>query len=71
MTVPPHVRLANDIADQFTHLPSERGATEVAKHIRSFWDPRMRAALLAHLDAGGAGLEPLALTAAKLLRQPA
>ena len=30
----------------------------IAEHIRKFWDPRMRAAILAHLDAGGAGLDP-------------
>jgi formate dehydrogenase subunit delta len=28
-----------------------------AEHIRKFWDPRTREAIIAHLDAGGAGLE--------------
>ncbi|MBM3963350.1 MAG: formate dehydrogenase subunit delta, partial [Planctomycetes bacterium] len=38
-------------------------------HLRHYWDPRMRQALLAHLDAaGGAGLHPHVLAAAKLLR---
>jgi formate dehydrogenase subunit delta len=28
-------------------------------HIQKFWDPRMRAAILTHVDAtGGAGLDP-------------
>jgi formate dehydrogenase subunit delta len=35
------------------------------KHIHSFWDPRMRNALKAHLDKGGAGLSPLFIEAAK------
>jgi formate dehydrogenase subunit delta len=30
----------------------------IAEHIRKFWDPRMRTKILAHLDAGGAGLDP-------------
>lgn len=68
----PHVRLANDIAAQFAHLPPERAAAAVANHLRMFWDPRMRAKLLAEVDAGdAAGLHPLALAAAGLLRTPA
>jgi len=30
----------------------------VAEHNQKFWDPRMRRAIFAHLDAGGAGLDP-------------
>jgi formate dehydrogenase subunit delta len=30
----------------------------VSEHIRKFWDPRMRKQIFAHLDAGGAGLDP-------------
>ena len=71
MTLPPHVRLVNEIAVQFAHLPAERAAEEIAKHIRSFWDPRMRRLLLDHVDAGGADLDPLAAAAAAQLSQPA
>lgn len=39
----------------------------MAGHIRSFWDPRMRAALARHVAAGGAGLQPLALAAMRSL----
>jgi formate dehydrogenase subunit delta len=67
-TAPPHVRLANDIAVQFHHHTPDRAATEIAAHIRSYWEKRMREALLAHVDAGGAGLDDLAVRAAKLLR---
>jgi formate dehydrogenase subunit delta len=65
---PPHVRLANDVAAQFTHQPLDEAAQAIAAHLRAFWDPRMRAALLAHLAAGGAGLDSIALRAAALLQ---
>jgi formate dehydrogenase subunit delta len=71
VTIPPHVRLANEIAVQFAHLPADEAAGEIAKHIRSFWDPRMRRQLLAHVDAGGEDLDPLALAAVDRLRQVA
>ncbi|QYN37995.1 formate dehydrogenase subunit delta [Pseudonocardia sp. DSM 110487] len=65
---PTYVRLANDIAVQFAHRPLDEAAHAVAAHVRTFWDPRMRTALLEHLAAGGAGLDPIALQAAELLR---
>jgi formate dehydrogenase subunit delta len=71
MALPPDVRLANEIAIQFHHLPRDRSIEEIAKHMRSFWDPRMLRALLAHIDAGGPDLDPLAAAAAEQLRQPA
>jgi formate dehydrogenase subunit delta len=67
-TVPSYVRLANEIAVQFHHHAPDRAAVEIAAHMRSFWEPRMKAALLAHVDAGGAGLDELAVRAAELLR---
>jgi formate dehydrogenase subunit delta len=36
-------------------------------HIKKFWDPRMRAALLAHLIGGGEGLDPKVGNAVELL----
>ncbi|HZB30650.1 MAG TPA: formate dehydrogenase subunit delta [Streptosporangiaceae bacterium] len=69
--LPPPVRLANDIAVQFAHLPFAEGIERVATHMRQFWEPRMRKALLAYLDAGGPDLDPLAAAAAERLRQPA
>ena len=69
--VPPDVRLANEIAIQFAHLPPADGAARVAKHIHDFWEPRMVRALLAHVDAGGEDLDPLALAATVQLRLPA
>jgi len=65
---PPHVRLANDVAAHLAHLPLDPAARAVADHLRAFWDPRMRTALLEHVAAGGEGLDPIALRAAALLR---
>jgi formate dehydrogenase subunit delta len=69
--VPPHVRLANDVAAQFHHRPSSEAAAAVAEHLRTFWDPRMRERLLAHVDAGAADLDVIAVAAAGLLRSGA
>lgn len=66
-TVPPTIRLAGDIARQFRHRPAEEAAAAVAGHIRQFWDPRMRRALLAEVDAG-AETDPLVVAAVERLR---
>jgi formate dehydrogenase subunit delta len=64
------VRLANDIAAQFAHEPAPVAARSVANHIRTFWDPRMRAGLLALDGAGEQGLAGPARDAVGLLRRP-
>lgn len=69
--LPPDVRMANEIAIQFTHVPFEEGAERIAKHMRSFWEPRMLRAVLAYADTGGDDLDPLAAAAVEKLRQPA
>ena len=71
MSTPPYVRLANDIAAQFHHLPQADGVAAISAHLRNFWDPRMRRQLAVYVDAGGDGLDPLAVAAVALLRQPA
>jgi len=65
----PVLRLAGEIAAQFGHRPVAEAAAAMAEHIRQFWDPRMRRALLAAVDAG-ADADPAVLTAAGLLRPP-
>ncbi|VVE48145.1 formate dehydrogenase [Pandoraea eparura] len=45
------VRMANRIADFFESLPDrEEALDEVASHLHKFWDPRMRAEILALAD---------------------
>ncbi|MBN4666466.1 formate dehydrogenase subunit delta [Pandoraea nosoerga] len=49
------VRMANRIADFFESLPDrEEAVAEVAAHLRKFWDPRMRAHILAMADTPAA-----------------
>ncbi|MCC6470181.1 MAG: formate dehydrogenase subunit delta [Alphaproteobacteria bacterium] len=59
------VRMANQISRFFTSSGETQAIADTADHIVKFWDPRMRAQLLAHVDAGGTGLDPVALQAAK------
>jgi hypothetical protein len=41
-----------------------------AGHISDYWDPRMRAALIALVEAGDPGLHPLVAQASPLIRRP-
>ncbi|TCN41079.1 NADH-dependent formate dehydrogenase delta subunit FdsD [Kribbella orskensis] len=66
--LPPHVRLANEIARQFAHREPADAAARIANHIKAVWDPRMKAALVAQLDSGGEDLDPIAALAAAQLR---
>jgi formate dehydrogenase subunit delta len=59
--------MANQIARFFESQPGARAAELTAKHLKDFWDPRMRVDLARHLQAGGAGLSPVAASAAALL----
>lgn len=69
------VMMANQIAAFFAAQGDERAVPQIANHVRNFWDPRMRRAIRAHLEAGGQGLVPLARQALERLaeseRQPA
>ena len=56
--------MGNDIARQFTHLPPAEAAEAIARHIESFWDPRMRRNLEALAAAHDDSLDPLLVDAA-------
>ena len=62
------VRMANQIADFFQSQPEDSAVTGAADHMKSFWNPVMRRQIYTHLDAGGSGLNSLALEAVKLMR---
>ena len=64
------LRMANQIASFFNGSGPEAAVKDAAEHINKFWDPRMRAALFAHLDKGGAGLDETIVKAATLLKRP-
>ena len=59
------VRMANQIADFFSGYPEDEAVAGIAGHIRDFWEPRMRADLARIVAAGGDGLRPQALAAAR------
>jgi formate dehydrogenase subunit delta len=62
------VYMANQIGKFFTSQGPDKAAAGISEHIARFWDPRMRAAIFAHLDAGGAGLDPPVRAAMDRLR---
>jgi formate dehydrogenase subunit delta len=62
------VYMANQIAKFFAAQPEAEAVAGAADHLRKFWDPRMRRIILEHLDAGGAGLDPIARAAVEALR---
>jgi formate dehydrogenase subunit delta len=57
------IRMANQIASFFKAYPEEEAVKETAKHLKQFWEPRMRKLLDEHVAKGGEGLEPLVLKA--------
>ena len=62
------VYMANQIGKFFVSQGEAAAVAGIAAHIGKFWDPRMRAAIIAHLDAGGAGLDPAVRKAIETLR---
>jgi formate dehydrogenase subunit delta len=66
-TLVPEARLGNDVARQFGHLPHDRAVEQVAAHLDLFWERRMRRRLLALVEEGGQGLDPVLVDAARRL----
>jgi formate dehydrogenase subunit delta len=64
------VMMANQIGAFFASQPHADVEAAIADHLQKFWEPRMRQAILAHLDEGGVGLLPVVRQAAARLRQP-
>ena len=63
------VMMANQIARNLAVQGEDAAAAATADHMRRFWDPRMRAAIIDYVAAGGA-LDPTARAAVLLLRPP-
>jgi formate dehydrogenase subunit delta len=64
------IRMANRIGEFFQAMPDHGEAVDgVATHIRKFWEPRMRRALLEAVDSGAAdALLPVVREALELRR---
>lgn len=65
---PAEIRMGEDIARAMAHQPPERAAEEIATHLRKFWDPRMRAAIVARVE-GGDEMDELLRAGVELYRQ--
>jgi formate dehydrogenase subunit delta len=64
------VTMANDIANFFRSASDAgAGSHNVADHLRRYWAPPMRKQIIAHLNAGGAGLSDLAREAVEELER--
>ena len=60
------VMMANQIARNLAVQGEDGGVAATADHIARFWDPRMRAAIIAYV-AGGGALDPIADAAVRRL----
>ncbi len=52
------VTMANQIGAFFTSQGPDQAVAGTAAHLKKYWEPRMRAAIVAHLRAGGEDLRP-------------
>ena len=52
------ILMANQIEQFFATQSKDRVASEVADHLRKFWEPRMIERICAYIEAGGDGLAP-------------
>lgn len=63
------VYMANQIGKFFTSQGHDQAVAGTLDHIKKFWDPRMREAIIAHLDSGGRGLDPSVRQAIEQLKE--
>jgi formate dehydrogenase subunit delta len=63
------VEMANEIGRFHRSFPNHAEAIKgTAMHLRRSWEPRMRRALLDHIDSGADGVEPIVLEAVAAYR---
>lgn len=62
------IYMANQIAREFANQRPHEAAEATYDHLWHFWDPRMRALIIEHLDVGGEGLDDLAREAVAMLK---
>jgi formate dehydrogenase subunit delta len=63
--------MANQIGKFFVTEDKNTAVANIADHLVKFWDPRMRTEIIAHLAAGGEGLDPEVRAAVATLKAPA
>jgi formate dehydrogenase subunit delta len=62
------VYMANQIGAFFRSQGPDKAVPGITEHLKKFWEPRMRRAIIAHLDAGGDGLAPEVRAAVEALK---
>jgi formate dehydrogenase subunit delta len=62
------VYMANQIATFFVSQDQATAPEKTAEHIKKFWDPRMRTAIVEQLNAGGVGFNPQVRAAVERLQ---
>jgi formate dehydrogenase subunit delta len=50
--------MANQIGRFYAHQPHDKAVAAIETHLRRFWDPRMRASIIAHPDGETVRLDP-------------
>jgi formate dehydrogenase subunit delta len=70
-SLPRLVYMANQIGKFFVGEDKATAPAHIADHLKKFWEPRMRAEIVAHLKAGGLGLDPAVQEAVASLEAPA
>lgn len=64
------VYMANQIGKFFASQGPDKAVAGVLNHLKKFWDPSMRRALIAQVQAGtAAGLDPYPAQAVRLLAE--
>ncbi|MBS0520966.1 MAG: formate dehydrogenase subunit delta [Proteobacteria bacterium] len=61
--------MANQIGRFFVPQRGGDPVSAIADHLQKFWDPRMRAAIVAHLEKGGADLDDPVRQAVRRLKE--
>ena len=62
------IYMANQIGSFFRSQGEGKAVPGIAEHLKKFWEPRMRSAIIAHVDAGGEGLAPEVRAAVEALK---
>jgi formate dehydrogenase subunit delta len=65
------IKMANQIGQFFESMPNREAAEkDIATHLKRFWDPRMRSAIVASLDTDeAASMSPIVREAITTHRQ--
>jgi formate dehydrogenase subunit delta len=61
--------MANQIGRFFANQGEEKAVAAIADHIRKFWEPRMRAQIVARYKAGVSGFDPFVAKAVASLER--